>query len=178
MKKSIRILLVVMMSISMFGGFTARAGSLDFMPGEVLFKLKNQYTGTSAAELFPELELDIAEFEDLNPRINYFGFLFRITLYDKSPEAVLEAIQIIASYPFVLFVEPNYIYGYAAEYPIESPVASSVGGSSSSKLTVTLTCATEGSVIYYTLDGKYPSPSSIKYAAPIELTNTTTIRGC
>ena len=41
---------------------------------------------------------------------------------------------------------------------------------------VTLTCATEGAVIRYTLDGSNPTSSSAEYTAPIALSATTTIK--
>ncbi len=41
---------------------------------------------------------------------------------------------------------------------------------------VTISCATDGATIYYTLDGSEPSESSTQYTAPINITDTTTIR--
>ena len=43
-------------------------------------------------------------------------------------------------------------------------------------LTVTITCATENSTIYYTLDGTLPTNESIQYTVPFQLTTTTTVK--
>ena len=40
---------------------------------------------------------------------------------------------------------------------------------------VTMTCSTEGASIFYTLDGTEPSATSAAYAAPIKLTESTTV---
>ena len=42
--------------------------------------------------------------------------------------------------------------------------------------TITITCATEGATIYYTLDGSEPNNQSTAYTAPFQLKETTTVK--
>ena len=61
-----------------------------------------------------------------------------------------------------------------------TPVRPSISGDEefTESTTVTITCATEGAAIYYTLDGSDPttSASKILYTAPFDLTATTTVK--
>ena len=62
--------------------------------------------------------------------------------------------------------------GPAVEVPVFSPASSDFDG----EVTVTLTCATAGATIYYTLDNTIPSASSTEYTDPFKLTETTHVR--
>ena len=59
---------------------------------------------------------------------------------------------------------------------VKMPTASPNGGSFSGSQTVELSCATDGSVIYYTTDGSEPTESSTQYTGSIIITETTTIK--
>ncbi len=59
---------------------------------------------------------------------------------------------------------------------VATPTISPNGGTFTDSTTVTLASATEGAVIYYTLDGSEPTTSSILYSSPLQLTNTATIK--
>ena len=56
------------------------------------------------------------------------------------------------------------------------PSASPAGGNYEATQTVTLTTATSGAKIYYTLDGNTPTTGSDEYSAPIQITHTATLK--
>ena len=60
----------------------------------------------------------------------------------------------------------------AVEAPRFTPVSEGFFG----EVEVTLTCATEGAKIYYTLDNSNPTASSTEYIAPFTLTETTAVK--
>lgn len=60
--------------------------------------------------------------------------------------------------------------------PVATPVATPNGGEYKNKVTVQLECATEGAVMYYTLDGADPTPASAVYTDSIELKNNCTLK--
>lgn len=57
-----------------------------------------------------------------------------------------------------------------------TPVASPVAGTFDTSTSVTLTTATSGADIYYTVDGSAPTADSTKYSTAIALSATTTIK--
>ena len=60
----------------------------------------------------------------------------------------------------------------AAAKPTFSPAA----GRYTEAQTVTISCATEGVAIYYTIDGSTPTASSTRYTSPITIGETTTLK--
>lgn len=60
--------------------------------------------------------------------------------------------------------------------PVATPVATPNGGEYKNKVTVQLECATEGAIMYYTMDGTDPTPASAVYTDPIELKNNCTLK--
>jgi len=66
-----------------------------------------------------------------------------------------------------------YEYGERAAEPAFDPAPGSTFYPTAS---VTLSCATEGASIYYTIDGSVPTDSGTLYTAPVVLTATTTIK--
>lgn len=59
---------------------------------------------------------------------------------------------------------------------VDAPVISPAGGMITTPTQVTITCATSGAVIYYTIDGSTPSASSTLYNGPFTVSATTTIK--
>lgn len=66
--------------------------------------------------------------------------------------------------------------GYTIVLPTAVPVISPASGTYSSVQSVTITDATAGAVIYYTVNGSYPTTSSPVYSGPITATTNTTIQ--
>ena len=62
------------------------------------------------------------------------------------------------------------------EPEVEAPVIDPKEGTYQEPQTVTISCATEEAVIYYTTDGSEPSVNSTKYEGPFTIDKTTTIK--
>jgi len=69
-----------------------------------------------------------------------------------------------------------YVYVKAPALRAETPAASPAGGAVAAGTTVTLTTATSGAEIRYTLDGTEPSASGELYSGPITVTAAVTIK--
>ncbi len=59
--------------------------------------------------------------------------------------------------------------------PAATPTFSVAGGTFTSAQTVTITDATAGSAIYYTVDGSMPTTASMRYTAPVSVAATETL---
>ena len=59
---------------------------------------------------------------------------------------------------------------------VATPTFDPAGGAYTSTQSVTITCATDGSTIYYTTDGSTPTSSSTQYTSAISVSSTTTIK--
>ena len=70
-------------------------------------------------------------------------------------------------------VTVNYTSASAVARPVISPVS---GNYDVRPQTVTITCETEGAVIYYTTNGDVPTTSSTRYTASFDITKNMTIR--
>lgn len=71
-------------------------------------------------------------------------------------------------------LEPNVTQTVGT--PVSVPTFSPDSWASGSTLSVTLSCATTGADIYYTIDGSKPTKSSTKYTSSISLSATKTIK--
>ena len=63
-----------------------------------------------------------------------------------------------------------------APYDLKDPVFSPVAGVYNTTQSVAISCDTEGSAIYYTLDGTTPTTSSTPYSSAISVENSSTIK--
>lgn len=59
---------------------------------------------------------------------------------------------------------------------VATPVFSPSGGRYAEAQTVTITCATAGATIHYTLDGSAPTTASAVYTSPLTISETTTLK--
>ncbi len=76
-------------------------------------------------------------------------------------------------YPVVVL----YKEGGSAPMPqVETPVITPAGGLVMTPQQVSISCATEGATIHYTLDGSNPTEESLVYGGPITVSTTTTIK--
>ncbi|WP_035795202.1 chitobiase/beta-hexosaminidase C-terminal domain-containing protein [Kitasatospora mediocidica] len=74
---------------------------------------------------------------------------------------------------------PHFTYtqgGGGGSNPVATPTFSPAGGSFTSAQSVTITDATPGSTIRYTVDGSAPTASSALYTGPITVAATTTVQ--
>jgi len=67
-------------------------------------------------------------------------------------------------------------FKYQGETNVATPTFSPAAGRYSEAQTVSISCATSGATIYYTLDGKDPTTSSAVYSSPLTISETTTVK--
>ena len=82
----------------------------------------------------------------------------------------------VSRYNNNLQITPVAITGGQVMETVATPVFSVEPGAVTAGTTVTVTTATEGATIYYTLDGTEPTAASTKYTAPIAINEAVTIK--
>ncbi|MDE6112281.1 MAG: chitobiase/beta-hexosaminidase C-terminal domain-containing protein, partial [Bacteroidales bacterium] len=65
---------------------------------------------------------------------------------------------------------------YTVKIKVAKPTFSVKAGEVESGTQVKIACATEGAVLYYTVDGTEPTEKSVQYKAPIDITGKVTIK--
>ena len=71
----------------------------------------------------------------------------------------------------------NYLYSWnRPAAAVEAPTFSLAAGTYTSAQNVTLSCATAGATIYYTLDGTEPTSACMQYTAALTISSTTTVK--
>ena len=68
------------------------------------------------------------------------------------------------------------VYTVTAPLQVAAPTFSPGAGTYSDSVTVSLSCATSGATIRYTMDGSEPTSSSAVYSSPLTLTSATTVK--
>jgi len=128
-------------------------------------------TATEGAEIYYTLDGTCPCLVDNPARVKY-----------TEPIEINEYTFIIAYAVKEGFDESNtagFVYNIQADQPIQkvqTPVANPNGGIVAFGKQVTLTTATEGATIYYTLDGSVPTVSSLKYKNPLIIKSKTTVK--
>lgn len=129
--------------------------------GKLTYWISADGSETNRLQIFKGKNLNNTEFAAatdlaLGDRVVVFGQLYN---YNGTPE----------------MNDGNYLVERVAAL-VAAPVFTPDGGGFMGETDVTITCATAGSVIYYTTDGETPSKLSTPYTAAIHLDATTTIK--
>ena len=72
----------------------------------------------------------------------------------------------------------KFTFAYTGNPPsqVETPSITPGGGNYTAAQTVSISCATSGATIKYTVDGSTPNPNSATYSAPISISANTTLK--
>ena len=92
----------------------------------------------------------------------YYKFIYNVTVTQTSNR-------------FVQFVEANFYKQEGSGTVIATPTFSPAAGTYTETQSVTISCETENSTIYYTIDGSTPDNTSTQYNGAITVSGTTTI---
>ena len=97
------------------------------------------------------------------------GYVFPV--FDVDSIGTLSVRRLPAGDRYMTFLDTGSFDGNTVATPQFSPSAGTLAAGS----TVTITCSTTGSTIYYTLDGSTPTTSSSVYSTPVSLSVGTTV---
>lgn len=140
--------------------------------GNFSVKLYKGFTGSGnrQVELFVngESKGQSVAFDDFNEHV------FTIDNINVSGNIVIEIRNIT---PKQVIIDDITWTGYTSSNPmVETPVISPSGGYFSSTQSVSITSATDGASIYYTLDGTTPDEASTLYSVAFDVSATTTVK--
>ena len=89
---------------------------------------------------------------------------------------ILTATTTVKARGYVAGLSSDIVSAKISKAQVSAPVISPNGGTFNDSVTVTISDATAGSLIRYTVDGTEPTDSSVLYQAPIVLTETATVK--
>lgn len=99
------------------------------------------------------------------------------TLYTAPfPVTTTSTINAIAVKPYYQNSNVSTLVVTITSPTVETPVFTPGTGTYADSVVFSITCATEGAEIHYTMDGSEPTETSTLYSTPIPLTTTTTIK--
>ena len=104
-----------------------------------------------------------------------------MTMYNSAGITVptgenMTVIGFISCYNTTVQILPVEITSASGLEVVEAPVISPDGGAIATNQEITITCATEGASIYYTIDGTEPSTSSTLYEGAFTLAEECTVK--
>lgn len=104
-----------------------------------------------------------------------------MTMYNSANITVpagenMTVIGFISCFNSTVQILPVEITSASGQEVVEAPVIAPNGGAIATNQEITITCATEGASIYYTLDGTEPTTSSTLYEGAFTLTEECTVK--
>ena len=112
--------------------------------------------------------------------MNVFDNFKVLNGFEVSAGQVADLIGFVGVYDDTKQINPRStddIMDSEPQYPtVATPTFSPDGGAYTSAQTVTISCATAGATIRYTLDGSTPTANSTLYSSPITISQTTTVK--
>ena len=142
-------------------GIVCTEGASVNASGQMTYYISDDGSETNKLQIYKGKNLNNTEFSSVSDlaigdRVVVFG---QLKNFNNTPE----------------MNDGNYLV--SKEGPaVATPVFSPDGGGFMGETDVTITCATDGATIYYTLDNTTPSKSSTPYTGAIHLDATTTIK--
>ena len=134
----------------------------------------NYFTVTSTSGNLTEITLTFASGEGNNAITTDVG-TYENGTWTGSATSVTFTIGGTTGHRRIATFTINYSAG-GGQQTVATPTFSPAGGTYSETQNVTISCATTGATIYYTLDGTAPTTSSSVYSAPIAISQTTTVK--
>lgn len=104
------------------------------------------------------------------------AYSITFTATDETARIKFEGVQASKARFFLDEVRLTHDQNATPVTVVAKPEFSVAGGSYTEAQTVTITCATDGATIYYTIDGTDPTEESTPYTGAISISETTTLK--